>query len=160
MGDWWGGVNRALRISHLPKTETKSLVQPLPEWVKVNARLCYVSKSNGQSHHVLVKKVEERQKMVVIIFEQNRKTWKRVPFSEIAKLGDGTLRPLWKQSAAPTVANKPRDYIEIDDAEEEEEAAGPPLGPAPSQGDGQPAEVPGSAGPSRERSRSPRRAED
>mmetsp|Transcript_34055 Transcript_34055/g.90738 ORF Transcript_34055/g.90738 Transcript_34055/m.90738 type:complete len:157 (-) Transcript_34055:189-659(-) len=109
MGDWWGGVNRALRISHVKQTETKSMVQVLPDWVKLNARLCYVSRRNGQSHHVFVKKIEQRRKVVLITFEQDPKVWKRIAFNDIKKLGDGALRPLWKKAEA-TATEKPRHF--------------------------------------------------
>mmetsp|Transcript_19452 Transcript_19452/g.35262 ORF Transcript_19452/g.35262 Transcript_19452/m.35262 type:complete len:171 (+) Transcript_19452:61-573(+) len=136
MGDWWGGVNRALRISHVKRKETPSAVHVLPDWVQENARLAYVSRSNGETHHVLVKKIEQRHKMVLIVFEQDKKIWKRVPFKDITLLGDGALKPLWKQNAVTaTVQSKPSDYVAISDEEQEEageepgEEAGPALPP-------------------------------
>mmetsp|Transcript_124840 Transcript_124840/g.249293 ORF Transcript_124840/g.249293 Transcript_124840/m.249293 type:complete len:166 (+) Transcript_124840:84-581(+) len=164
MGDWWGGVNRVLRSSHLSKKESKGqVVHVLPDWVKVNSRLCYVSRSNGQVHHVLVKKIEERHQMVLIVFERDRKSWKRVPFSEIPRVGDGALRPLWKQSVQPqTVSNRPTDYVELDDNDPAEEPPddggaeaevtyGPVCGPDLPPGPTNPCENDGRA---RERSRS------
>mmetsp|Transcript_22738 Transcript_22738/g.51912 ORF Transcript_22738/g.51912 Transcript_22738/m.51912 type:complete len:164 (-) Transcript_22738:115-606(-) len=136
MGDWWGGVNRALRISHVKRKETPSAVHVLPDWVQENARMCYVSRSNGETHHVLVKKIEQRHKMVLIVFEKDKKIWKRVPFKDIALLGDSVLKPLWKQNAvAATVPAKPADYVAISDEEQEaaggaeSEEAGPALPP-------------------------------
>eukprot|EP00971_Amphidinium_carterae_P323714 6433295-Amphidinium_carterae.2 len=93
----------------------------LPDWVQENARMCYVSRSNGETHHVLVKKIEQRlscnlsamwswhwfrmvadiarHKMVLIVFEKDKKIWKRVPFKDIALLGDSVLKPLWTATA-------------------------------------------------------------
>jgi len=71
----------------------------LPEWLKPGSRCCYVSKSSGSTHSVKVKKIDERQQAVTIVFEQDPRTWKKVPFSECSKLGDGTLRPVWKGSS-------------------------------------------------------------
>mmetsp|Transcript_12283 Transcript_12283/g.28720 ORF Transcript_12283/g.28720 Transcript_12283/m.28720 type:complete len:172 (-) Transcript_12283:31-546(-) len=135
MGDWWGGVNRALRISGGKRKETESSVHVLPDWVQENARLVYVSRSNGESHHVLVKKIEQRHKMVFIVFEKDKKVWKRVPFKEITMMGDGALKPLWKQNiVAATVPEKPADFVAISDEEDvDADAAVAPstVGPAP-----------------------------
>ncbi|CAE7664096.1 unnamed protein product [Symbiodinium pilosum] len=55
--------------------------------------------------------------MVVIRFDSNRKIWKRVPFVEVRKFGDGTLRPLWKKTEVATVPERPKDFVDIDDDE-------------------------------------------
>lgn len=74
----------------------------LPEWLKAGTRCCYVSKTRGDTHSVKVQKIDDRHQTVTIFFEQNRQIWKKVPFSECTKTGDGTLRPVWK--APPQVA--------------------------------------------------------
>mmetsp|Transcript_83095 Transcript_83095/g.164842 ORF Transcript_83095/g.164842 Transcript_83095/m.164842 type:complete len:262 (-) Transcript_83095:37-822(-) len=96
-------LNRALRLRSGQESQfapaTKRQAASLPEWLKPGSRCCYVSKSSGSTHSVKVKKIDERQQAVTIFFEQDPRTWKKVPFSECSKLGDGTLRPVWKGSA-------------------------------------------------------------
>merc|ERR1712176_1441968 len=46
--------------------------------------------------------IEENRQTVTIFFEQDKKVWKKVPFAECTKTGEGTLRPVWK--AAKPVA--------------------------------------------------------
>ncbi|CAJ1451038.1 unnamed protein product [Effrenium voratum] len=86
----------------------------LPDWCEKGTNLVYISKSNGQAHTVQVEKIEERQQMVVIRFDSNRKVWKRVPFIEVRKFGDGTLRPLWKKTEVATVPQKPANFVDVD----------------------------------------------
>lgn len=149
------GLNRALRLRSGQESQvapaTRRQAASLPEWLKPSSRCCYVSKSNGSTHSVKVKKIDERQQAVTIVFEQDPRTWKKVPFSECSKLGDGTLRPVWKGSsqvstcagppkaserpsagAAPSVAaaaTAPAVHI-VDDASGDESAGGA-LGPYP-----------------------------
>ena len=78
----------------------------------------YISKSNGQAHTVTVEKIEERQQMVVIRFDSNRKVWKRIPFVEVRKFGDGTLRPLWKKTEVSTVPERPKNFVDVEDNDE------------------------------------------
>mmetsp|Transcript_82160 Transcript_82160/g.190787 ORF Transcript_82160/g.190787 Transcript_82160/m.190787 type:complete len:236 (+) Transcript_82160:76-783(+) len=85
----------------------------LPQWLKLGAKCCYMSKTTGGMHTVKVQKIDERQQMVTVVFEQDKKNGKKVPFAECSKMGDGTLRPVWKAStqqvvaAAPTAAQAP-----------------------------------------------------
>jgi len=92
----------------------------LPHWVEKGTNLVYISKTKGDAHSVRVEKIEDRKQMVVIRFEQDHRIWKRVPFAEIRKFGDGTLRPLWKKSEVATVPQKPKDFVDIETDEEEE----------------------------------------
>jgi len=161
-------VNRALRISHLKERKTPAVVHTLPDWVQVNARLCYVSKRDGQSHHVFVKKIEQRQQMVLIFFENDRRVWKRVPFAEVNKLGDGTLKPLWKRTQAATVPQRPKDFVVIEDEDQNhcgdddegresiEDEGQIPMGPV-MRPDGKAVVGPENEEAIRTRSRSPRR---
>eukprot|EP00929_Paragymnodinium_shiwhaense_P090394 TRINITY_DN50583_c0_g1_i3.p1 TRINITY_DN50583_c0_g1~~TRINITY_DN50583_c0_g1_i3.p1 ORF type:complete len:178 (+),score=49.43 TRINITY_DN50583_c0_g1_i3:110-643(+) len=76
-------INRALRVSQRSAATTVSRMQMtaamLPNWIEV-----------------------------LVVFESNQKVWKRIPFSEISKLGDGSLRPLWKpEPVMSTVPSKP-----------------------------------------------------
>lgn len=111
------GLNRdLLRLNNVLRTRTgqenrfaaegKAARIPaaaLPEWLRTGARCCYVSKSTGGMHKVKVQKVDEKQQTVTVVFEQDQKNGKKVPFSECSKLGDGTLRPVFTdaQQAAP-----------------------------------------------------------
>lgn len=79
-------------------SHAKILATSLPDWVKVGSRCCYVSKSSGGMHNVKIQKVDEKQQMVTVIFEQDSKCGKQIPFAECNKTGDGTLRPIWKPS--------------------------------------------------------------
>lgn len=122
----------------------------MPEWLKPGSRCCYVSKSSGSTHNVKVKKIDERQQAVTIVFEQDPRTWKKVPFSECSKLGDGTLRPVWKASSqvsscagppetserpsagvAPSAAAAATPAVHIVDDASGDELAGSSLGPYP-----------------------------
>eukprot|EP00929_Paragymnodinium_shiwhaense_P090393 TRINITY_DN50583_c0_g1_i1.p1 TRINITY_DN50583_c0_g1~~TRINITY_DN50583_c0_g1_i1.p1 ORF type:complete len:188 (+),score=48.96 TRINITY_DN50583_c0_g1_i1:110-673(+) len=106
-------INRALRVSQRSAATTVSRMQMtaamLPNWIEVGHTVCYVSKSSaGMTHHVKISKIEERKQTVLVVFESNQKVWKRIPFSEISKLGDGSLRPLWKpEPVMSTVPSKP-----------------------------------------------------
>mmetsp|Transcript_93919 Transcript_93919/g.265658 ORF Transcript_93919/g.265658 Transcript_93919/m.265658 type:complete len:222 (+) Transcript_93919:47-712(+) len=120
-------INRVLRKPHLRQSGASSssrLTIPaasLPSWVEVGHTVCYVSKTNSSvTHHVKIQKIEERQQSVLIRFEIDKKVWKRVPFSEISKLGDGSLRPLWKpEPAVSTVPERPKEFEQAkDDAPE------------------------------------------
>merc|ERR1719502_961877 len=55
--------------------------------------------------------------MVVIRFEADRKIWKRVPYMEVKRFGDGTLRPLWKKTEVATVPSRPSNFVDIEDDE-------------------------------------------
>lgn len=55
----------------------------LPNWIHVGQRLGYLSKSTGKLCEVLVDKVVEAKKEVVIVFAEDRQTWKGIPFSVI-----------------------------------------------------------------------------
>merc|ERR1712187_873310 len=79
--------------------------------------------------------IEERKQTVLIIFEHDKKIWKRVPFNEISRMGDGTLRPLWKPD--PVVAScpsRPTDFEKVggDDLEVAVVVEGP-QGPPPKE---------------------------
>lgn len=84
----------------------------LPDWVEDGANLVYISKSKGDAHQVTVAGIDKRKQMVKIRFESDRRVWKLVPFIEIKKFGDGTLRPLWKKTEVATVPMKPKDFVE------------------------------------------------
>lgn len=105
----------------------------LPDWVEVGMRLCYVSKSNANvTHHVKVKQIEERKQTVLVVFEMDKKVWKRVPFSEISRVGEGSLRPLWKpEPIMSTVPERPANFEreegdKADDDAEVMSVQGPP----------------------------------
>eukprot|EP00928_Gymnodinium_smaydae_P092406 TRINITY_DN76278_c0_g1_i1.p1 TRINITY_DN76278_c0_g1~~TRINITY_DN76278_c0_g1_i1.p1 ORF type:complete len:358 (-),score=98.44 TRINITY_DN76278_c0_g1_i1:169-1242(-) len=55
----------------------------LPEWIKPNARLGYVSRSSGKMSEVIVDKVSRAEAVVKIVFAADRGTWKGIPFSMI-----------------------------------------------------------------------------
>lgn len=114
------------QAGHRASSHTSKLTLPaaaLPDWVEVGHRLCYVSKTNSNvSHHVQVKKIEERRQTVLVTFEMDKKIWKRVPFSEISRMGDGSLRPLWKpEPSVATVPKKPTDFKKAEGVEDEAE---------------------------------------
>ncbi|CAL1137667.1 unnamed protein product [Cladocopium goreaui] len=112
-------INRVLRQGVRPSSSSRSTIPiVLPDWCEKGTSLVYISKSNGQAHTVTVEKIEERQQMVVIRFDSNRKVWKRVPFVEVRKFGDGTLRPLWKKTEVSTVPERPKNYVDVDDSDE------------------------------------------
>lgn len=126
-----GRLNSVLRSNHL-RTSAKersglSVGAQLPDWVERGTSLVYVSKSNNSHHTVKVKAIEERKQTVVIVFESDRRIWKRVPFAHISKIGDSVLQPLWKNMESPTVPNRPKGFV--DDSAGVEQ--GPVLGPAP-----------------------------
>eukprot|EP00927_Polykrikos_kofoidii_P050573 TRINITY_DN44468_c0_g1_i1.p1 TRINITY_DN44468_c0_g1~~TRINITY_DN44468_c0_g1_i1.p1 ORF type:complete len:207 (-),score=40.06 TRINITY_DN44468_c0_g1_i1:96-716(-) len=103
-------INRALRLNaHRSSATAARLTLPasaLPDWVEVGHRLCYISRTNKNvTHYVKVSKIEERKQTVLVVFEMDKRVWKRVPFAEISKAGDGSLRPLWKPE--PSVASCP-----------------------------------------------------
>merc|ERR1719482_1717221 len=118
------GLNRVLRHAGAKPTPTssKGMIIPasaLPDWIEVGATVCYVSKSNSSmTHHVKVKAIEERKQTVLVVFEMDKKVWKRVPFSEINKLGDGSLRPLWKPE--PVLMSCPQRPADHDKPEDED----------------------------------------
>lgn len=93
----------------------------LPDWVAIGTNLDYISRSRGDVHSVRVEKIEDRKQMVVIRFTADRKVWKRVPFAEIKKSGDGTLRPLWKKTEIATVPRKPADFVDTINSEDDKE---------------------------------------
>merc|ERR1740123_594017 len=106
-------INRVLRNQSRAPTYNNSLPKsrvllPLPDWVEKGTSLVYISKSNGAAHSVRVDKIEDRKQTVLIRFEADHKVWKRVPFAEIKKFGDGTLRPLWKKTEVATVPMRPK----------------------------------------------------
>eukprot|EP00438_Fugacium_kawagutii_P036343 Skav232456 [mRNA] locus=scaffold75:39528:44275:- [translate_table: standard] len=112
-------INRVLRQGVRPSSSSRSAIPiVLPDWCEKGTSLVYISKSNGQAHTVTVEKIEDRQQMVVIRFDSNRKVWKRVPFIEVRKFGDGTLRPLWKKTEVATVPERPKNFVEVDDNDE------------------------------------------
>lgn len=131
LGDFLGGVNRVLHRHSGPALETRpSASSRLPEWCSKGAKLQYISKSRGDAHMVEVEKIEEKMQAVLIRFEQDRRTWKRVPFREVSVICDGTLRPLWKKvgaDAPATVLQKPDGFVmeEVPDSEEEANMAQP-----------------------------------
>ncbi|CAK8995380.1 unnamed protein product [Durusdinium trenchii] len=123
-------INRVLRQGVRPSSSSRSAIPiVLPDWCEKGTSLVYISKSNGQAHTVTVEKIEERQQMVVIRFDSNRKVWKRVPFMEVRKFGDGTLRPLWKKTEVSTVPERPKNFVDVDDQV---------AGPAPKPSDAEP----------------------
>ncbi|CAJ1328483.1 unnamed protein product [Effrenium voratum] len=124
-------INRVLRQNARPSSSSRSAIPiVLPDWCEKGTNLVYISKSNGQAHTVQVEKIEERQQMVVIRFDSNRKVWKRVPFIEVRKFGDGTLRPLWKKTEVATVPQKPANFVDVD-ADASPEVSGPAPNPNP-----------------------------
>jgi len=162
-------LNRTLRLGpgrtgqeNHKAGEIRIPASALPSWLETGAKCCYVSKTRGDTHSVKVLKIDSKQQTVTIVFEQDRRTWKKVPFSECAKTGDGTLRPVWKapeqvatcsgppsQSSAPagspgTALGQPRRTQAVEDIASSDEgevapvlldAAVPPLqakGPAAS----------------------------
>jgi len=126
-------LNRVLRAQVRPQSIAAGLTAvKLPDWCEQGASLVYISRSNGQAHNVVVSACEERKQTVLIKFEADRRIWKRVPYTEVKKFGDGTLRPLWKKMEVATVPSKPSDYVEAEDEAAEEVAgctAGPVVGP-------------------------------
>eukprot|EP00931_Biecheleriopsis_adriatica_P061678 TRINITY_DN3709_c0_g1_i2.p1 TRINITY_DN3709_c0_g1~~TRINITY_DN3709_c0_g1_i2.p1 ORF type:complete len:168 (-),score=45.39 TRINITY_DN3709_c0_g1_i2:98-601(-) len=120
-------INRVLRAQAPPQRGSTKMTIPvvLPDWCEKGTSLVYISKSNGAAHTVKVEKIEERQQMVVIRFESDRKIWKRVPFMEVKRFGDGTLRPLWKKTEVATVPSRPANFVDNDDDEEPAADAGP-----------------------------------
>mmetsp|Transcript_1785 Transcript_1785/g.5262 ORF Transcript_1785/g.5262 Transcript_1785/m.5262 type:complete len:186 (-) Transcript_1785:197-754(-) len=105
----------------------------LPDWLKVGAVCVYMSQSRGDSHRVKIKAIEERKQTVLFTFEQDKRVWKRVPFSEIRKTGDGALRPVWKET--PQIATCEGPPIKAT-ASIAPDGGGPgteagPIGPAP-----------------------------
>lgn len=120
-------LNRVLRqAGRRATTPAAKLTLPaaaLPEWVEVGHRLCYVSKNNSSvPHHVTVKKIEERKQTVLVTFDVDKKIWKRVPFEDISKMGDGALRPVWKPgTAVASVPKKPADFAKVEGSEDEVE---------------------------------------
>eukprot|EP00928_Gymnodinium_smaydae_P099623 TRINITY_DN9561_c0_g1_i2.p1 TRINITY_DN9561_c0_g1~~TRINITY_DN9561_c0_g1_i2.p1 ORF type:complete len:244 (-),score=56.66 TRINITY_DN9561_c0_g1_i2:155-799(-) len=126
-------INRALRLNPHRSSHTADKLRlpaaSLPDWVEVGHVLCYVSRSNNSvTHHVKVQKIEERKQTVLVTFEMDKKVWKRVPFSEISRLGDGSLRPMWKPE--PTVASCSRPEGPAAEAEDEVEVTGAVEGPS------------------------------
>merc|ERR1719237_372743 len=106
-------LNRVLRAQVRQPSGPSSLIAvKLPDWCAQGCSLVYISRSNGQAHNVHVEKCEERKQMVLIRFESDRRIWKRVPYTEVKKFGDGILRPLWKKSEVPTVPLKPVDFVD------------------------------------------------
>lgn len=104
-------LNNVLRFQRgqekLFAAPTRIPASTLPEWLRLGARCCYVSSSGGM-HNVRVQKVDEAKQTVIIIFEEDPRNGKKVPFAEITKSGDGTLRPVWKASQqAATCAPPP-----------------------------------------------------
>merc|ERR1719440_1160042 len=82
------------------------------------------------THHVIVKQIEERKQTALVVFEMDKKVWKRVPFQEISKIGEGALRPLWKpEPMMTTVPQRPADFEKKEDDEEEEAVVQGPEGP-------------------------------
>lgn len=151
-------VNRLLRLNSQRgerRDAMKITAKMLPEWIEVGNRLLYASKSNpSNSQHVKVTKIEEARQAVLVVFEVNKKIWKRVPFAEISKFGDGSLRPLWKKSEAeqPMLSCPERPQgDELEDPEEPaepaegEEVAGPQGPPAAGGADSPPPAEPAAA---------------
>mmetsp|Transcript_114840 Transcript_114840/g.324565 ORF Transcript_114840/g.324565 Transcript_114840/m.324565 type:complete len:252 (-) Transcript_114840:121-876(-) len=81
----------------------------LPDWLKIGAKCCYVSKSkNGGLHNVKVQKIDEKQQVVTVVFEQDVNSGKKVPFAECSRTGDGTLRPVFKSPQQAQTQPQPR----------------------------------------------------
>lgn len=124
-----GRLNSVLRSNHLRTSakERNGLSARLPDWVEKGTSLVYVSRSNNSHHTVKVKAIEERKQAVVIVFESDKRIWKRIPFSQISTFGESLLQPLWKKMDAPTVPNRPKGFVdEVVEAE-----PGPTMGPEP-----------------------------
>ncbi|CAE8597652.1 unnamed protein product [Polarella glacialis] len=114
-------INRVLRQHKAPppgSSHRSSIPVQLPNWCTPETSCVYISKSNGQAHNVKVEKCEDRHQTVLVRFEADRKVWKRVPYVEVKKFGDGTLRPLWKKTEVPTAPGKPENWIDIEDDSE------------------------------------------
>mmetsp|Transcript_30137 Transcript_30137/g.81612 ORF Transcript_30137/g.81612 Transcript_30137/m.81612 type:complete len:340 (-) Transcript_30137:90-1109(-) len=114
------GLNRVLRNQLRGTTQHSylpSLPIILPDWVEVGSTLVYISRSKGDAHSVNVAAIDKRKQMVRIRFESDRRVWKLVPFNEIKKFGDGTLRPLWKKTEVATVPKKPKDFVDLEEEE-------------------------------------------
>lgn len=119
-------INRVLRNqSRAPSFPNRAarVALPLPDWVEKGTTLVYISKSKGDAHSVRVEKIEDRKQCVVIRFEADHRVWKRVPFAEIKKFGDGTLRPLWKKTEVATVPERPKDFVDVPDESDNEPEA-------------------------------------
>jgi len=70
----------------------------LPTWIKTDARLCYLSKSNGKVHEVVVEMVNSAKSEVEITFVGHSKVWKVLPFSLITSSSNPLLGP-WAASS-------------------------------------------------------------
>mmetsp|Transcript_60072 Transcript_60072/g.143096 ORF Transcript_60072/g.143096 Transcript_60072/m.143096 type:complete len:837 (+) Transcript_60072:73-2583(+) len=129
--DFVGGVNRVLRNFSAPAAvSAPKAAGKLPSWVKLDSVVTYISKSRGDGHHVRVEKIDDKQQVVTIRFEEDRRVWKKIPFSEVNEFDDSSLRPLWKKStgsaaaaavAAPTVPARPDGFPAEPPAAAEEE---------------------------------------
>mmetsp|Transcript_61714 Transcript_61714/g.191124 ORF Transcript_61714/g.191124 Transcript_61714/m.191124 type:complete len:263 (-) Transcript_61714:10-798(-) len=101
-------MNRGQESSFAAESQhVKIPASALPQWLKPASRCCYVSKTTGAMHNVKVQKIDERSQTVTVVFEADAKNGKKVPFAECSKMGDGTLRPVWKanqQVAGPAPA--------------------------------------------------------
>mmetsp|Transcript_9240 Transcript_9240/g.21663 ORF Transcript_9240/g.21663 Transcript_9240/m.21663 type:complete len:252 (+) Transcript_9240:103-858(+) len=65
----------------------------LPQWIKVDSHLCYLSKSSGRMMEVVVEMISHVKREVEITFVEDNKIWKVIPFSTIASDANPLLGP-------------------------------------------------------------------
>lgn len=73
--------------------EPRRVQAELPSWVKVDAHLCYSSRSTGKVVEVVVEMVNHNKCEVEITFAEDSKVWKVIPFSFIASDSTPLLGP-------------------------------------------------------------------
>lgn len=73
--------------------EPRKVQVDLPPWMKVDAHLCYSSRSTGKVVEVVVEMVNHNKCEVEITFVEDSKVWKVIPFTVIASDSTPLLGP-------------------------------------------------------------------
>uniref|UniRef100_A0A7S4Q045 Uncharacterized protein n=1 Tax=Alexandrium monilatum TaxID=311494 RepID=A0A7S4Q045_9DINO len=148
--------------------EPQKVQASLPSWIKVDAHLCYMSKSSGKVMEVVVEMINSVKCEVEITFVEDSKIWKVIPFSMIASDSSPLLGPWTSSSSAGSKSAELREAQQAEPDKQEllrrlqqsSASTEPPAGGEPAGGDRPPGgdELPdplGRAARSRSRSRSP-----
>lgn len=81
------------------RSEHQKVQVELPSWIKVDAHLCYLSRSSGRVMEVVVEMISHSKCEVEITFMEDSKIWKVLPFSVIASDANPLLGP-WSSGSS------------------------------------------------------------
>lgn len=77
----------------LAQTVAQQHASELPEFIQASAHLCYLSQTSGRKLEVIVEKISRLRKEIKIIFVEDPRVWKAIPFTMVFSRANPLLGP-------------------------------------------------------------------